>query len=80
MEELTSAGASAEINKLSKAKKDEFDADKIMGLLSGCDDLDGLEVVYNNWERSLAGLTATSRNAVKNHYCKLKQTLTDMAA
>lgn len=80
MEELISAGVSTEINKLAKAKKDEFDANKIMGLLSECEDLNGLEKVYNNWERSLKGLTAASRNDVVNHYCGLKQTFSDMAA
>lgn len=80
MEELISTNASSEINKISKAKKDSFDADKIIDLLSDCEDLTSLERVYSNWERSLKGLTAASRNDVVNHYCGLKRTFSDMAA
>lgn len=80
MEELTATSASSEINKASKAKKDNFEADKIIDYLSGCEDLESLEKVYNNWERSLKGLTAASRNKVINYYCELKQTFTEMAA
>lgn len=80
LEELTGNGAISEISKISKDKKESFYAEMVMDLLSDCEDPDSLDKVYKNHEPRLNQMKAAIRNEVTEHYCGLKQTLTDMAA
>ncbi len=80
MESLAADYATVEISKLAKEKKETFYADTVMELLSACEEISGLEKVYNNHLERLNQLKAAVRNEVTEHYCGLKQTLMDMAA
>lgn len=80
IEELTSNNLTTEITKLSKEKKDRFYAEMVMEALDNCDDMDSLDKVYYNYLERVNQLKAAVRNEITEHYCGLKQALTDRDA
>lgn len=80
LEELTSNNLVGEISKLSKEKKEILYAESVARFLDKCEDIEGLDKVYNAHSVRINQLKAAIRNEVTEHYCDLKQTLMDIAA